>query len=416
MHRRSLPLSSVVRGIPRLGRKPHGWSKVTFGDVLEAIQRPVTIDPDQSYQLINVKRNRGGVIPRRTKRGSEIKTKTQFLARAGDFVISRRQIVHGACGIVPPELDRALVSNEYATLVPKEGLCLEFLSCLSHTSHFQKTCFHASVGIVIEKMIFNLDAWLEHPFYLPPLKEQRRIFRVLAASDRAISQTASLIAARQRLKDGLAQRLLTGSSRLPGSRLEKWHGTRLGDTATVIVSGVDKRSSPEETRVRLCNYMDVYYNDRIGLHCDFMVATASAAEIERCALRKGDVIITKDSETPHDIAKPAIVVEDMPGVICGYHLAILRPRREGAHGPFLAQLLGIPQVRHEFYRASNGVTRFGLGRHAIENLILELPSPAEQLRIAALLDSIDRHIDLLGSKLSALRELKKGVMQKLFGE
>ncbi len=414
MNTKSAYPSSVVKGIPRLGRKPEGWREVAFGDVLEVVKRPATIDPDQSYQLINVKRNRGGVIPRETKRGSEIKTQTQFYVAADDFVISRRQIVHGACGIVPPELDGALVSNEYSTLVPKNGLCLKFLAYFSHTSHFQKTCFHASVGVVIEKMIFNLDAWLRHRFYLPPLEEQERIVRIIAAADRAIARTEDLIAAKRKLKKELAERLLTDKCRLSGNSPEKWRHVRLADIATIIVSGVDKKSRSSETKIRLCNYTDVYYKDRIGLDCEFMIATASAAEIENYSLRKGDVIITKDSETPSDIAKPAVVVEDMPRVLCGYHLAILRPQK--VHGPFLAQLLRLSRIRHEFYRVANGVTRYGLGRHAIASLLLRLPSHGEQLRIAAVLGCLDRHVELLQTKLTALREIKRGLMQRLFAD
>ena len=249
---------------------------------------------------------------------------------------------------------------------------------------------------------------------VPSIVHQRFTANSLAAADRAIARIEDLITAKDKLKRGLAQRLLTGELRLSGISPEKWRPVRLSDLVTITMSGVDKKSRPGEALVRLCNYTDIYYNDRIGSHCDFMFATASASEIENCSLRKGDVIITKDSETPDDIAKPAIVTEDMPEVLCGYHLAILRPRAESVHGPFLSQLLRLPRVRHEFYRASNGVTRFGLGRDAIGNLILELPRPADQLRIAALLSGIDRHIDLLERKLAALRELKRGQMQRLF--
>ena len=177
------------------------------------------------------------------------------------------------------------------------------------------------------------------------------------------------------------------------------------------MSGVDKKSRPGETVIRLCNYTDIYYNDRIVLDYDFMKATATSFEIEKYSVRKGDVIITKDSETPDDIAKPAVVVEDLPGVLCGYHLAILRPRN--VHGPFLAQLLRLSRIRHEFYRVANGVTRYGLGRHAIANLMVKLPSRGEQLRIAAALNCVDRHVEVLQRKLMALRKFKRGLMQRL---
>ncbi len=305
------------------------------------------------------------------------------------------------------------MSNEYSTLIPKNGLCLDYLACLTHTTHFQKTCFHSSVGVVIEKMIFNLDAWLKHGFYLPPFEEQKRIVRILAAADRVIERTENLQEAKRKLKQGLAQKLLTDKSRLPGISPDAWRQVRLADLTTIISSGVDKKIRSAETKVRLCNYTDVYYSDRIGLECDFMIATASGSEIEKYSLRNGDVVITKDSETPDDIGKPAVVTEDMPDVLCGYHLAILRPKK--VHGPFLAQLLRLPQIRHEFYRVANGVTRFGLGQAAIAGLVIKVPRPEEQQRIAAVLSCADRHVELIKKKLSALREIKRGLMQRLLG-
>ena len=193
---------------------------------------------------------------------------------------------------------------------------------------------------------------------------------------------------------------------------EDWRIVRLGDVVTITVSGVDKKSRPNEKSVRLCNYMDVYYNDEISSNHDFMVATASDAEIERYSLKKWDIIITKDSETSGDIAKPALVVEDLPSVICGYHLAILRPKR--IHGPFLAQLLRVPEVRYEFSRIANGVTRFGLGLNAMNGLSLKVPSYKEQLRIAAVLRSTDQAIARTEELIEAKRRLKRGLMQRLF--
>ena len=58
-----------------------------------------------------------------------------------------------------------------------------------------------------------------------------------------------------------------------------------------------------------------------------MKATAKQSEIDKYTLYVGDVIITKDSETPGDIAIPALVSEDLNGVVCGYHLAIVRTKK-----------------------------------------------------------------------------------------
>ena len=316
----------------------------------------------------------------------------------------------GACGIVPPELDGALVSNEYSALTPKDGLLLDYIGYLSHSVHFQQTCFHSSVGVAVEKMVFDLEEWLRHRFYLPPVEHQQKVVSILATADRIIKATGELIAAKRRRNKGLAQQLLTGQRRLPGFD-GPWQETRLGKLASLLFSGVDKKTLPGGIPVRLCNYTDVYYNDRITDDIDFMRATATKAEVASFTLKRADVIITKDSETPDDIAKPAVVVRDMPGVLCGYHLAILRPK--DVDGPFLAQLLRLSRTRYEFYRIANGATRFGLGHDPLRRLKLLVPTRREQERIAAVLSAADREVGLLAKKLAALHRKKKGLMQKL---
>ena len=382
MNTKSAYPSSVVKGIPRLGRKPEGWREVAFGDVLEVVKRPATIDPDQSYQLINVRRNRGGVIPRETKRGSEIKTQTQFYVAADDFVISRRQIVHGACGIVPPKLDGALVSNEYSTLIPKNGLHLKFLAYFSHTSHFQKTCFHASVGVVIEKMIFNLDAWLRHRFYLPPLEEQELIVRILAAADRAIACTEDLIAAKRKIKEGLAQQLLTGKRRLPGFT-ESWRDAYLRNLC-VMAYGKSQKGVDSESG------------------CFPIFGTGGVVGLTNKALHPG------------------------PAIILGRKGSIDRPYL--ASGPFWAidtTFYAVPAedvsvewlyqkfrtIRWRRFNEATGVP--SLSRDNLYRIRLKTPSRDEQERIATVIGAVDRSLEILEQKLASFHYLKHGLMQKL---
>ena len=117
-----------------------------------------------------------------------------------------------------------------------------------------------------------------------------------------------------------------------------WRLTRLDAAADVLFSNVDKHTIDGETPVRLCNYVDVYKNDRISGGIDFMEASAGEREIKKFQIRTGDVLATKDSETADDIAISSLVAEEMPGVLCGYHLAMIRPRLHSASGPFMALL------------------------------------------------------------------------------
>ena len=108
---------------------PLNWEMKAIGDVFNVVERPLKMESDTPYRRVTVKRRYAGIELRDVRRGEEIKVKNQFLIKAGDFLISERQIVHGACGIVPRSLDGALVSNEYLVLEPCsgfEGACPNF--------------------------------------------------------------------------------------------------------------------------------------------------------------------------------------------------------------------------------------------------------------------------------------------------
>lgn len=257
---------------------------------------------------------------------------------------------------------------------------------------------------------------------LPSLLEQQEIARILSAWDRGIEQVGKLIDAKQRLKKGLMQQLLTGRIRFPqfgkpaakeNELPEGWKEARLGEISNIMASNVDKKSNADEKEVFLCNYMDVLNNERITSSINFMKATANEAEIEKFTLIKNDVIITKDSETPEDIAYSSVVAEDLKNVVCGYHLALIRPHPNLVCGPFLSKQNMRNDIHWQFVKMANGVTRFGLTTSSIFSVKVIIPSIQEQRRIASVLESCDREIELLRKKEKALKLQKKGLMQKL---
>ena len=192
-----------------------------------------------------------------------------------------------------------------------------------------------------------------------------------------------------------------------------WQRVRLGDVADVAFSGVDKRTVDEELPVQLCNYTDVFYNRRIRLGMDLMGATATYSERDRWTLQKGDVLFTKDSETPDEIGIPAFVVDDMPGVLCGYHLGLARPIKDVVDGEFLAEALSSGESRKQFARIANGVTRFGLTLDATKALPILLPPLPEQRAIAAVLDSVDAAIEGAKAVIATIEGLRDALLHDL---
>ena len=192
-----------------------------------------------------------------------------------------------------------------------------------------------------------------------------------------------------------------------------WEEKRLRFVADISNSNVDKKSYNDQVSVRLCNYTDVYYNEVIAPDLDFMEATASQAEIKKFGLRAGDVIITKDSEDPRDIGVPAFVQEDMPGVVCGYHLSIIR-----TSDPITAEYVQFSIMSHlnkaRLYVDTPGVTRFGLDQDTIKNILVLLPPPDERRQIVRRLRSETAEIDGLIEKktrfIALLKEKRAAVI------
>jgi len=184
-----------------------------------------------------------------------------------------------------------------------------------------------------------------------------------------------------------------------------WEMRRLKTIAFAQISNVDKKILEGQEPIRLCNYMDVYYNEHIIEGMDFMAASATPEQVRRFSLRAGDVLITKDSESWTDIAVAAVVTEDLPGVLCGYHLALIRPFPNGLEGNFLARACAAIGPRDQFQIAANGITRFGLGGDAIRNALFGIPPIEEQRAITAFLDRETARIDALLAKKERLIEL-----------
>lgn len=186
---------------------------------------------------------------------------------------------------------------------------------------------------------------------------------------------------------------------------KNWSVRPLRSVADYTVSNVDKISSDQEIPVRLCNYTDVYNNETIHRGMDFMAGTASEAEIEKFRLFADDVVITKDSEAWDDIAIPALVTEAADDLVCGYHLAMIRPHREKMIGAFLLRCLQSKTLRIQLELAANGITRFGIPKNAIGSIALPVPPTSVQQAIAHFLDRETASIDTLIAAKQRLLDL-----------
>ena len=177
----------------------------------------------------------------------------------------------------------------------------------------------------------------------------------------------------------------------------KFKKYKLVDIAKIEISGVDKKTVDGETPVRLCNFVDVYRNWAITKVKaeNFMSASAKGTEIERFSISRGQVAITKDSETRYDIGIPTYIADDFETVLLGYHCALITPNETIVDGKYLNAFMHTKYIQKYFeHNASGSGQRYTLSNDTINSIPVLLPSIDIQHAIGKILSDIDRKIEL----------------------
>ena len=193
---------------------------------------------------------------------------------------------------------------------------------------------------------------------------------------------------------------------------------RLGDIAKVEISGIDKKSKEGQQDVLLCNFVDVYYNWAVTKDNEskFMPATASDSEIESFTLHKGQVAITKDSETRDDIGVATYIADDFDNlVVLGYHTALITPDEEQLCGKYLNALMHSSYFqRYWSNNASGSGQRYTLSQKVIEDAPVYLPDIDIQREIGEFFSDLDKKLCLNKKENDILEAMAKQIYDYWF--
>lgn len=393
---------------------PKGWSIVQLKDVLTRVAKPVVVDATAEYREIGIRSHGKGVFHKPPITASALGDKRVFHVVPNALVLNIVFAWEQAVAVTSEQEVGMIASHRFPMYVPKEKRCdVEYLRQFFCTPRGKELLELASPGGAGRNKTLGQSEFEKLRISMPSIFEQKRIRDVLCTWDRAINATEKLLANSRLQRRAVVEMCASGRNGCHG-RPDQWTESMIGEVATVLVSNVDKKSQSDERQVLLCNYTDVYYNDRITANMKFMEATATDAQIEKFTLHKGDVVITKDSESVDDIGVAAYVHDEVDGLVCGYHLAVIRPNLSEVNPVFLQAVFGLASSRAYLASNSNGVTRFGLPIGAIKEMPIRIPSINEQNRIAAMLSFCTDEISCLVQDLAALKLQKRALLSKLF--
>lgn len=263
------------------------------------------------------------------------------------------------------------VSAYYNTIIPQQ----EKVNSVYIESFFR--CHHAidlynkiAIGSLLEKRRVHWSI-LENTFIaLPPVKEQNKIGAIITLWNEAIEKMERLISAKEAVKKGFMQRLLTGKKRLQGFT-KPWREYHLGEL-------FKERS------------------ERANDHLPLLSITREEGVIPREDVGRKDTSTEDKSKylriCPGDIGYNTMRMWQGVSALSAYE-GIVSPAytiatpKKGVDGEFMAYLFKLPKTIHLFYRHSQGLTSdtWNLKFHHFREIKVTVPDIDEQKAIAQLL-------------------------------
>ena len=380
------------------------WKTKKINQWITLVERPIALEDNTSYQLVTVRRGFAGVESRGIFKGKEIKVKNYFVVQAGDFLISKRQIAHGACGIVPESLDGAVVSNEYNVFVPQKETDIDFFFLIMQLPYYKRLFYLMSDGVHIEKLLFKTNDWMKRSLSLPPLPEQQKIATILSTQDKVIELKEKLLAQKQQQKKHLMQQLLTGKIKL-ANYPNNWHEIKLGEVSS-MASGGTPDSKNKEYYGNTYNWISISDISNAGKYIDDSDRKLSQSGFDNCTARlfnPGTVLLAMYAS----VGKCAIARKT-----CCTSQAILgiTPQKELVN-EYLYYVLVNENVRLKSF--SQASSQPNINKKIVEDVLIKLPSLSEQKAIVEILSTADHEIDLLQKSIEAEEQKKKALMQLL---
>lgn len=409
-------------GVAWIGKIPKEWESQKIVSVFDFPNDKVT---EENYEPLSVTYD--GIKKQVENAAKVAEGSLRKHVKIGDIAINGRSDRKGAVGMSEYEGGVSLVYNVLRKR--NQDFDSKYFHYLFRSILFSEEFYRWGRGIV-DDLWTTRESEMKRIFITVPKPEQQtRIASYLdkktALIDQIIEKKEKLIELLREKRTAVINQVVTRGldpkAELVDSDIDwigkipkDWKMSKLKYVAEIIPSNIDKLTVEGESVVRLCNYVDVYKNEKITKQMfeNLMIASASKKQIEKLSLLSGDVIITKDSETPDDIGVPAYVPENLPGVVCGYHLAIIRHNK--IEGGYMFRFFQSQSAKIQFFLSANGLTRYGLGIGDIGGAILPVPPKDEQVKIAIYLDekngNCSKAIDCVEQSIEKLQEFKSSLI------
>lgn len=338
------------------------------------------------------------------KMDSDLAAEDHLLVRPGDLAYNMMRMWQGALAIADRE---GLVSPAYVVARPTEAIDPKFAGYFLKSARMLHHLWAQSYGLTDDRLRLYYKDFAMIRAEIPPLPEQRRIAEIISTWDASIEQTEKLVAAKERMKRGLMQRLLSGEpTKVRGGRTKRGR-IRLGEVATINRETLSESTPPDFE----FTYLDLgCVNTGTVEYPAQTIRFASSPSRARRIAREGDVVMATVRPNLQSFGR----ITDAPTpLIASTGFAVITCK-EDCDACFVLHSLFSHHVLRQIDSLVAGSNYPAISASEVADLNLWWPSDrAERAEIADVLNTADAELTGLRKRAAALRRQRQGLMQVL---
>jgi len=392
-----------------------GWSREKLGELLTQVEDIIPIEDDMLYKQVTVRMHNRGLVLRQECLGKDIKTKKQYRVREGQLVFSRIDARNGAMGLVPSDLDRAVVSNDFPVFnIDCQKIDPSFLNFYISTEAFTSDCLAQSKGTSNRRRLKEED-FLEIKVPLPALEDQRRIVA-------KISEVVSRVREVSRLQlDAIEETKNLFTSFLNSLFLEEemadWDECILGNLAE-IVSGVTLGRKIDTAKItvpylRVANVQDGWLDLGEIKHVEIR-----PHELDKWRLLPRDLLLTEGGDFDK-LGRGTVWGGEIPNCIHQNHIFRVRIDQERVIPKFVELELRSSYGKDYFLSKAKKTTNLAsINQSQLRAFSVRFPCKEKQEEIIKKLSELEKVLELLMKEQSHSNEILEAflpsILQKAF--
>lgn len=356
------------------------WPMVPLGEVLNYRKEFIEVNDLETYKRCRVQLHVQGIVLRDTVPGAEIKTKKQQVCKSGEFLVAEIDAKVGGFGIVPDELEGAIVSSHYFLFQINESLLnMDFLNYYIRTPYFREQV--AAQGSTNYAAIRPKDV-LGYKIPLPPLSEQKRITARLEELAVKIEEARGL----RRGAVEEAEALLSSARDAAFKPLKGWVEARVGDFCEQPQYGHTASATVEAIGPKMLRITDIQ-DGRVDWDS---VPFCHCQKPEQYLLQNNDIVFARTGAT----TGKSFLIRECPETVFASYLIRLRVQKL-VTVDYLYQYFQTPSYWAQITDTMKGTGQPNVNGKKLANICVPIAPFEDQRRIVAYLDGLQAKVDAL---------------------